>query len=78
MYQSRSMANGFLHMNKILDETPTEGALWLGDYNAATDKKLLREKGIKTVLTTASGLGITYASTDDITHHQYNLSDIPS
>ena len=42
-------------MNVILEEDPTAGtgALWLGDYTAATDKNTLKQKGIKTVLTVA-------------------------
>lgn len=49
-------------MNKIIDEDTSNsvGALWLGDCGAADDVKLLKDKGIKTVLTTASGLGVAY------------------
>jgi len=72
------MFTGYSCMNKILEEEGERGALWLGDFGAASDKRLLKEKGIKTVLTTASGLGITYQPQDGIVHHQYNLLDIPS
>ena len=34
--------------------------LYLGDYNSALDKKNLRKLGIKSVLTAASGLRISY------------------
>lgn len=44
------------------------GALWLGDYTAAIDKLVLKEKGIKTVLTTASGLGVSYLPSEGIVH----------
>lgn len=54
------MFTDYSSMNKILDENNQKGALWLGDFSAASDKQLLKEKNIKTVLTTASGLGITY------------------
>lgn len=57
-------------MNKIVEEDTSSGngALWLGDYTAASDKRLLKEKNIKTVLTTASGLGISYLPGDGIVH----------
>ena len=44
-------------MNIIIDED-SAGALWLGDYTAATDRTTLKLKGIRTVLTVASGLNI--------------------
>lgn len=69
----KTLFSNYSNMNKIVDENNDNGALWLGDYRAAMDKKQLKEKGIKTVLTTASGLGIQYYPTDGISHRQYNL-----
>lgn len=34
--------------------------LWLGDFTAALDRTLLDVKGVKTVLTVATGLDIAY------------------
>lgn len=47
-------------MNIIIDEDSAggTGALWLGDYTAATDRTTLKLKGIRSVLTVASGLNI--------------------
>lgn len=50
MYQS---------MNQILEESGN--ILWLGDCTAAYDRSLLDGKGIKTVLTVASGLNVSYS-----------------
>ena len=45
-------------MNQIIED---EGnVLWLGDFTAALDRTLLDSKCIKTVLTVASGLDISY------------------
>ncbi|KAL4487889.1 hypothetical protein ABPG72_022749 [Tetrahymena utriculariae] len=72
----RFLFHNYSNMNKIVEENHDEGCLWLGDYTAAIDKRMLKEKGIKTVLTTASGLGVSYLPSDGITHKQYNLLDI--
>lgn len=66
-------------MNLIVKgESETRGNLWLGDYKAASDKPLLQSKNIRMVVTTASGLGISFNDNDGIVHRQYNLQDIPS
>ena len=58
----RNLYTPYQCINKIIEESPQtcQGALWLGDYTAALDKELLKEKQIKTVITTASGLGVHY------------------
>ena len=43
-------------MNAIYNNPETNNTLFLGDYRAALDKKLLKEKNVKTVLTVAAGL----------------------
>jgi len=80
MFFRRMLFTNYQCMNKIIEEDPENqtGALWLGDYGAASDKRLLKEKGVRTVLTTASGLGISYLPMDGIAHKQYNLLDMPS
>lgn len=80
MFFRRMLYSNYSCMHKIVEEDTERGlgALWLGDYTAASDKRLLKEKGVRTVVTTASGLGISYFPTDEITHKQYNLLDSPS
>jgi hypothetical protein len=55
-----SNIKNYKNMNIILEADPEKnlGALWLGDYTAALDFTTLKNKNIKTVLTTALGLGI--------------------
>lgn len=62
--------SNYQHMHKILDEEPenNKGALWLGDVTGAFDIQGLKSRNIKTVLTTASGLGVYFNSATDITH----------
>ena len=54
-FLSRDARGGYKSMNVIIEEDVErgQGALWLGDYTAAQDRRLLREKGIKCVLTVA-------------------------
>jgi hypothetical protein len=40
----------------IISPDSNNGALLLGDLNAATDQQLMRDHNIKTVITAASGL----------------------
>ncbi|CAK60831.1 unnamed protein product (macronuclear) [Paramecium tetraurelia] len=70
--------NNYKSMNTILDQTESQGALWLGDYTAAINQQLLKQKNIKTVLTVASGLNVKYPPTSDIVHKVYNILDIES
>lgn len=62
-------------MNKIIEETSSHGSLWLGDFSSAQDYLNLRTKGIKTVLTVASGLNIQYPSSAEISHKVYPIYD---
>jgi hypothetical protein len=55
-------------MNTIIEAEGNLGALWLGDYAAANDIKTIKAKGIKTVLTVAAGLNISYPTSSGITH----------
>lgn len=57
-------------MNVILEEDSSQGtgALWLGDFTAAQDKITLKSKGIRTVLTVAQGLNISYPAGSEINH----------
>jgi hypothetical protein len=57
-------------MNVVLEEDPVAGtgALWLGDFTAAQDKITLKSKGIRTVLTVAQGLNISYPAGSEISH----------
>ena len=52
-------------MNPIIEESGN--VLWLGDFTAALDRSLLDSKGIKMVLTVATGLDISYRE-PGITH----------
>lgn len=54
-------------MNAIYNHPVTNNTLFLGDYRAALDKKLLKEKNVKTVLTVAAGLAI---------HHPSNIKNV--
>jgi hypothetical protein len=57
-------------MNIVIEEDPStnEGALWLGDYTAATDLMMLKQKNIRSVLTVASGLNVSYPAIANIIH----------
>lgn len=57
-------------MNQILEDSGN--VLWLGDFTAALDRALLDSKGIKTVLTVATGLDVSYRESG-ITHKVENL-----
>ncbi|CAD8199920.1 unnamed protein product [Paramecium pentaurelia] len=70
--------NNYKSMNTIIDQTENQGALWLGDYTAAINQQLLKQKNIKTVLTVASGLNVKYPPNSDIVHKVYNILDIES
>ncbi|CAD8121838.1 unnamed protein product [Paramecium sonneborni] len=70
--------NNYKSMNIIIDQTESQGALWLGDYTAAINQQLLKQKNIKTVLTVASGLNVKYPPNSDIVHKVYNILDIES
>lgn len=50
--------SNYASMNPILEEGPN--ILWLGDCTAAYDRATLDAKGIKTVLTVATGLNVSY------------------
>lgn len=54
-------------MNAIYNNPETNNTLFLGDYRAAMDKKLLKEKNVKTVVTVAAGLAI---------HHPSNIKNV--
>jgi dual specificity phosphatase 12 len=54
-------------MNIVYVHPETKNNLFLGDYRAAMDKKLLKEENIKTVLTVAAGLAI---------HHPANIKNV--
>lgn len=56
------MMEQYKSMHEIFpsDNVEKRGALWLGDYKAALDKDFLDYKGIRTVLTAASGLNVSY------------------
>ena len=61
----------FGNMHVILDEDEQshQGALYLGDYTAASDLKLLRQRNVRTVLTCAGNLDIFFCN--QIVHHIY-------
>jgi hypothetical protein len=66
----------FKAMHKILDENleKKEGALWLGNLSAALDKKAIDDNNIKTVITAAASLYMSY--TPDIVHIVYPMQDV--
>jgi hypothetical protein len=72
MYLGRyaSSVESYKAMNIVIDEDSSAGtgALWLGDYTAASDRNTLKLRGVKTVLTVAAGLNISYPSTMGINH----------
>lgn len=53
--------------------TVISGGLWLGDYSAALDKKSINAQNIKTVITAATGLKVSY--TGGIHHKILQLYD---
>jgi hypothetical protein len=78
---SSKLLDQFRNMHMILDVEETGrhklGALYLGDYNAANDLRMLRERNIRTVLTCAGNLEIFYSN--QIVHHIYeDMVDIES
>ena len=70
MYLRFHSLDQYKPMNIILDEDPStnEGALWLGDYTAAQDRNMLKQRNIRTVLTVAAGLNISYPANANISH----------
>lgn len=79
----RNMKN-YQSMNVV--HTTSEGnELWLGDYYAATDLNLLKQKKIGSgnfliyeVLTAAAMLGVSYPKDIGINHKIINAFDIPT
>lgn len=55
-------------MNLILEASDKKGALYLGNYEAASDVALLRKHGIKAVLTVAADLRLNYSQSEGIVH----------
>ena len=75
------MYAGYQNMNLVVDDQ--NGQIWLGDIRAAFDKRFvninflkrnLYAKNIKTVITAASGIVVSYP-TNKITHHVYQMQD---
>lgn len=76
-FKSQSMNN--VHRSQYGTE------LWLGDYYAATNIALLKQKDIKAgepaiylVLTSAAMLGVQYSKDHQINHKTINAFDLPS
>lgn len=76
-YKSQPM--NMVHRSKYGTE------LWLGDYFAASNISLLKQKEVKagndfhnSVLTAAAMLGIAYSKEYQITHKTINAFDLPS
>lgn len=69
MLQRNSSCLEHPSMILILEAEEGLGELWLGDRKAAENEKLLKQKNIKTVLTMAYELFITYKS--PINHKKY-------
>jgi hypothetical protein len=67
----------YQNCNSIIQEE-SGAILFLGDFTAAMDLNLLDSKNIKTVLTVAAGLPVTFASTSGIFHKTYNALDLES
>ena len=64
--------------------TPEGNELWLGDWSAATDTKLLASKNIKfgtnfhrDIVYTAAALDVSYAKDHGITHRKIEALDAP-
>ncbi|CAD8098242.1 unnamed protein product [Paramecium sonneborni] len=68
----RLFDSNYQQMNQIIEESGN--VLWLGDFTAALDRTLLDSKGIKTVLTVATGLDISYREAG-INHKVYHILD---
>lgn len=69
----------------LVHKTKHGTELWLGDYFAASNVSLLKQKDIKSgthsshsVLTAAAMLGIAYSKDHQITHKTINAFDLPS
>ncbi len=81
---NRMAFRNYLPMNMVFkSKHGTE--LWLGDYYAATDVKLLQSKNIKAgilffnlVLTSAAMLNVSYPKELHMKHKIINAFDIPS
>ncbi|CAD8047333.1 unnamed protein product [Paramecium sonneborni] len=62
-------------MDIILEEANQQGALWLGNLNAAQNLTLLNQKNIKTVITVANDLFISFKQNLNITHKIFKVED---
>ena len=81
---NRMAFKNYQSMNMV-HRTKEGTELWLGDYYAATNLNLLKQKNIKSgnfspyvVLTAAAMLGISYPKENEINHKIINAFDIPS
>lgn len=68
----------FEPLNLILEASENNGALYLGNYEAASDVVLLRKHGIKAVLTVAADLRLNYPSNEGIIHEVIPALDMVS
>ena len=68
----------FEPMNLIIEPSEGKGAVYLGNYEAASDVALLKKHGVKAVLTVAADLRLNYPSSEGFTHEVISAQDMVS
>ena len=68
----------FEPMNLIIEASENLGAVYLGNYEAASDINLLKKYGIHAVLTVAADLRLNYPASEGIAHEVISALDMAS
>ncbi|CAK59569.1 unnamed protein product (macronuclear) [Paramecium tetraurelia] len=69
------MKSLYNEMDKILPQTKTTGALWLGNIKAAQNIVRLNQENIKTVLTIANNTNLSYPQHQRVRHKVFEIKD---
>ncbi|CAD8104970.1 unnamed protein product [Paramecium sonneborni] len=69
------MKCSYNEMDKILPQTKTNGALWLGNIKAAQNIVKLNQENIKTVLTIANNTNLSYPHHQRMRHKVFEIKD---
>ncbi|CAD8091034.1 unnamed protein product [Paramecium primaurelia] len=69
------MKSLYNEMDKILPQTKTTGALWLGNIKAAQNIVRLNQENIKTVLTIANNSNLSYPQHQRMRHKVFEIKD---
>ncbi|CAD8119455.1 unnamed protein product [Paramecium sonneborni] len=69
------MKSLYNEMDKIIPQTKTTGALWLGNIKAAQNIVKLNQENIKTVLTIANNTNLSYPVHQRMRHKVFEIKD---